>query len=458
MGHDAGIKVNPSLAGLSAVDAQGRMARGEMTAREYVEAFIAAIEAREAEVKAFAWFDADHARAQADQLDTYRRSGRPVGPLHGLPVALKDVIDTVKIPTENGCGADGGRVPTQDAWIVQALKAAGAIILGKTIPTELAFMPPGATTNPHNPAHTPGGSSSGSAAAVAAGFAPLAIGTQTGGSVIRPAAFCGVTGFKPTFGMIPRTGVLSQSPSLDTLGVFARDVTDAALLTDVLAGHDPADKATTPAPAPRLLATATEAPPLTPVFAFVKTPGWDDIATDETKAAFAELTEALGGQAFEVPLPDPFNDAEALRRRINFAEMAKTYHRYTRVIDTLGAPTRAAMEEGAAITAKDYLAALDWRDVLYSAAEEVFEHCDAILCPAAPGPAPEGLAHTGNSIFNGLWTYLGTPAITLPLFEAENGLPMGVQLVGPRGDDARRLRTARWLQDWAATASEEETS
>lgn len=457
MGHDAGIKVNPGLADLSAIDAQGRMARGEMTAREYLEAHIAVIEAREGEVKAFAWFDPDFARQTADQLDMHRRSGRPVGPLHGVPVALKDVIDTVKIPTENGCAADADRVPTGDAWIVQALKAAGAVIIGKTVTTELAFMHPGATTNPHNVAHTPGGSSSGSAAAVAAGMVPLAIGTQTGGSVVRPAAFCGVTGFKPTFGAIPRTGVLSQSPSLDTLGVFARDVADAALLTDVLAGHDPADNATAPAPAPRLLVTATEAPPLKPVFAFVKTPGWDEIATDETKAAFAELTEALGEQAFEVPLPAPFNDAEALRRRINFAEMAKSYHRYTRVIDTLGDATRDAIKEGATITAKDYLAALDWRDVLYAAAEEVFEHCDAILCPAAPGPAPEGLAHTGNSIFNGLWTYLGTPAITLPLFEAENGLPMGVQLVGPRGNDARLLRSARWLQDWAASASEEET-
>lgn len=458
MGHEMTIKANPALASLSAVDAQGRIARGEITAREYLEAHITVIEAREPEVHAFAWFDADHARAQADQLDTYRRSGRAVGPLHGLPVALKDVIDTVRILTENGCAADQGRVPTADAWIVQALKAAGAVIIGKTVTTELAFMHSGPTTNPHNAAHTPGGSSSGSAAAVAAGMTPLAIGTQTGGSVIRPAAFCGVTGFKPTFGTIPRTGVLSQSPSLDTIGVFARDVADAALLADAICGHDPADAATSPAPPPRLLATATEAPPLDPVFAFVAPPGWDEHATDETKAAFAELTEALGEKAFDVPLPEPFNSAEALRRRINLAEMAKTYHRYTRAVDTLGAATRDALEDGAAITAKDYLAALDWQAVLYAAAEEVFEHCDVILCPAAPGPAPEGLASTGNAIFNGLWTFLGTPAITLPLFEAENGLPMGVQLVGPRGNDARLLRSARWLQDLAAAAQVEETT
>lgn len=274
--------------------------------------------------------------------------------------------------------------------------------------------------------------------------------------MIRPAAFCGVTGFKPTFGAIPRTGVLAQSNSLDTIGVFARDVKDAALLADAICGFDPADPATRPGPSRRLLATSSEAPPLDPVFAFVKPPQWDEVAADETKAAFAELVEALGEQAFEVPLPQPFEDAEPLRHRINMAEMAKNYHRYLKVADKLGGPTREALATGGEISAKDYLAALDWREVLYSAAEEIFEHADVVMCPAAPGSAPEGLESTGNSIFNGLWTYLGTPAVTVPVLEAENGLPMGVQLVAQRDGDARLLRTARWLYDWIENQGSED--
>ena len=441
-------RANPALAGLTALEARDRIAKGLLTARDYVEALIAVIEADEPRVKAWAWFDPEHVRAQADKLDLHRRSGRPIGPLHGLPVALKDIIDTLKIPTENGTVIDKGRVAAQEAWIVSQLRAAGAIVMGKTVTTELAFMHPGQTTNPHNPAHTPGGSSSGSAAAVAAGMVPLAVGTQTGGSVIRPAAFCGVTGFKPSFGAIPRSGILSQSPTLDTVGVFARTPLDAALLAEALFGYDPKDKATSPSPHPRLLATASEAPPLEPIFAFVKPPGWDEIATDETKAAFAELTAALGENCFEVPLPHPFDDAAMLRERVNFAEMAKCYHRYTRSLEALGAPTREALDKGAAITAKDYLAALDWRDVLYAGTEEIFEHADAILTIAAPGPAPEGLDSTGDGIFNGLWTFLGTPAVTIPVLQSETGLPMGVQLVARREGDARLLRTAHWLYDW----------
>lgn len=458
MAPDAKPKANPALAGLTALEARDRIASGALSARDYVEALIAVIEADEPRVKAWAWFDADFARKQADKLDLMRRSGRAIGPLHGLPVALKDIIDTLKIPTENGCAADRGRVAGAEAWIVARIRAAGAIVMGKTVTTELAFMQPGVTTNPHDPAHTPGGSSSGSAAAVAAGMVPLAIGTQTGGSVIRPAAFCGVTGFKPTFGAIPRTGVLEQSPSLDTVGVFARTPRDAALLADTLFGHDVGDAATSVAPPPRLLATASEAPPLPPVFAFVKPPGWDEFATDETKEAFGELTSALGERCFEVPLPKSFEHAAMLRQRINFAEMAKCYHRYTRDPGALGAPIREALEAGAAITAKDYLAALDWRRVLYSGTEEIFEHADAILTVAAPGPAPEGLETTGNAIFNGLWTYLGMPAVTVPVLQSQGGLPMGVQLVARRDGDARLLRTARWLYDWVEGAATEDSA
>lgn len=444
---------NPAspVAGLGALELRDRIAAGAISALELTEACIARIEARDAEIRAWAWFDPDFARAQARQLDAHRASGRPIGPLHGLPVGVKDVIDTARIPTRNGCAVDAGRVPAQDAFVIERLRQAGAVILGKTVSTELAFMEPSDTRNPHNPEHTPGGSSSGSAAAVADGMVPLALGTQTGGSVIRPASFCGVTGFKPSFGAIPRRGVLSQAQSLDTVGVFASDPAGAALLAEVLYGYEPSDPATTPAPPPRLLETALSVPPFAPVFALVQPPGWEE-AEPQTRAAFDELAEALGEQVFRVSLPDAFGEAAAQRRCINLAEMSRNFHRYGRDGGKLlGEQTRAALTEGNGIPARDYLAALDWRQVLNAGLGAIFERCDAILCPAAPGPAPRGLGSTGDPIFNGLWTFCGTPAVTVPILTAKNGLPMGAQLVGARGDDARLLRAARWLHDWAGS-------
>lgn len=440
---------------LPLIELRDRLASGALRVPEVARACLDRIRAVEPGVQAWAWLDEDHIMAEANRLEGLRRAGAPIGPLHGVPVALKDVIDTRAIPTENGCVLDRGRVPERDAALVAQLKAAGALIMGKTVTTELAFLHPGKTRNPHNPAHTPGGSSQGSAAAVAAGMVPLAVGTQTGGSVIRPASYCGVVGFKPSFGRIPRSGVLMQSPTLDTIGVFAREVEGAALLAEVLFGHDPADPATEPLAPPRLLDTARAQPPVTPSFAFVRLPGFD-AAHPEMQDALAELTGLLGDQVFEAPLPRAFDDAAALRERINFAEMAKCYYAYERRgWDQLSAETRDAMEQGRAISARDYLAALDWRDIFNAALEEIFARCDAILCPAAPGPAPEGLGSTGSSIFNGIWTLTGSPAITLPLFTAENGLPMGLQLVGRRGDDARLLRTAAWLSRHVATLSTE---
>ncbi len=436
---------------LDACALRERLVNGALSAIELTEACIVRIKAREPEIRAWAWFDADFARHQAKALDAHRQAGRPIGPLHGLPVALKDIIDTAKIPTENGCPLDEGRVPVKDAAIVASLKAAGAVVMGKTITTELAYMHAGATRNPHDPAHTPGGSSSGSAAAVADGMVPLAVGTQTGGSVIRPASYCGITGFKPSFGAIPRTGILMQSPTLDTVGVFARTAADAALLAEALFGHDAGDPATSPEPVPPLLRLATSAPPLKPVFAFVRPPGWD-AADPQLHAAFEELVEALGDQVFEVPLPNAFEQAAEVRERINFAEMARYYYRYARDMEALGSRTQEALTKGNAILARDYLAALDWPDVLYAGLGEIFERCDAILCPAATGPAPEGLEFTGNAIFNGLWTLTGTPAVTVPAFTAENGLPMGVQMVAARGNDGRLLRTANWFQQWLTEA------
>jgi Asp-tRNA(Asn)/Glu-tRNA(Gln) amidotransferase A subunit family amidase len=435
-----------ALLGLGALELRDRMARGALRAVDLAEACLARIAATEPELRAWAWADPDHARAGAKALDDCRAAGRPIGPLHGLPVGIKDIIDTARIPTENGTPIDAGRVPGHDAYLVARLKAAGALVLGKTTTTELAFMHPSPTRNPVNPAHTPGGSSAGSAAAVAAGHVPLAIGTQTAGSVIRPAAYCGVVGYKPSFGAIPRTGVLPQSPHLDTVGVFAASVADAALLADALFGHDPRDRATSPAPPPRLLETAQARPPLAPVFAFVRPRGWDE-ADPETRAALEEVAERLGEQCFAAPLPAAFDEADAQRRCIQFAELAKCYFAHERRgRDALSPELLEAIDIGKSIPARDYISALDWRDLLNAALDELFSRCDALIAPAAPGPAP-GLETTGDPVFNGLWTLCGVPAVTLPLLEAEGGLPMGVQLIGRRGDDARLLRTARWLSE-----------
>jgi len=430
---------------LGAVEARDRIAKGALSAVEYLDAFLARIAETEPAIQAWTWLDGDSALAQARALDARRQSGAAIGPMHGLPVGIKDIIDTRGIPTENGLAVDAGRVPTRDAGVVQRLRAAGAIILGKTVTAQGAFLDPGKTRNPHNSGHTPGGSSSGSAAAVASGMVPLALGTQTGGSVIRPASYCGITGFKPSFGLIGRSGILAQSPFLDTVGVMARSIEDAALIAEVIAGHDPDDPATRPDPSPRLLAVAQSRPPVRPTLAFVEPPGFAE-AHPDLRDAMEELVGLLGESCFRIGMTKGFDHAEGTRRQINLAEMAKCYYGIEkRAQGTLPPLLTAALEEGRGISARDYLAALDWREVLNAGLDEVFERCDAILTPAATGPAPEGLGSTGSGAYNGLWTMCGTPAVTVPLFTGATGLPMGVQLVGRRGDDARLLRTARWL-------------
>ncbi|WP_299359748.1 amidase [uncultured Paracoccus sp.] len=440
-----------TLLALDTVELRDRIASAALRATELADAVIARVQAVEPQVGAFAWFDPGFLRAQAEHADRYRQSGRPLGPLHGLPVGIKDVIDTAGIPTENGTVLDQGRVPATDAAVVSRLRSAGGLIMGKTVTTELQYLHPSATRNPANPDHTPGGSSAGSAAAIAAGMAPLAIGTQTGGSVIRPASYCGCVGFKPSSGAIARRGVLSQSPSLDTVGVFARDVAGVALLADALFGPDPADPQAAPVPPAALLAQATAAAPVPPTFAFVELPGYADAHAD-MRGGLAELAAWLGDQVWPTTLPRLFNDASASRGRINDAEMAHLYRSYAaRGWDKLGPPLRDAIERGREVAAPDYLAALDMRPVLTAALDEILTRCDVILVPAAPGPAPLGLASTGDSIFNGLFTFTGHPAVTLPVLTSGSGLPMGAQLVGRRGDDGRLLRTARWLETALAT-------
>jgi Asp-tRNA(Asn)/Glu-tRNA(Gln) amidotransferase A subunit family amidase len=364
--------------------------------------------------------------------------------LHGLPVGVKDIIDTFDMPTEMGSVLHAGRTPLHDATVIAWLRAAGAVILGKTVTTEFATYSPGKTRNPHDPSRTPGGSSSGSAAAVAAGMVPLSIGTQTNGSVIRPAAFCGVYGFKPTHGLVPRHGVLKLSRTLDTVGVFARTLQDVALLAEQLIGFDERDPDTRPRAKPALQATLNDAPPRTPRFAFVKTPMWSraDAATGQ---AFAQLALALGENCQGHDLPAVGAAAWDWMRTIQEAEMAVCLdHEWTHGRAALSTPLREQLARGRAISALDYQNALDRIPRLIAVIDELFEDFDAILTPAAAGVAPPA-ATTGDPAFCSLWSLCGMPALNLPLLQGPAGLPLGVQLVGRRGSDAQLLRSAHWL-------------
>jgi Asp-tRNA(Asn)/Glu-tRNA(Gln) amidotransferase A subunit family amidase len=357
------------------------------------------------------------------------------------------------MPTENGTVLHQGRTPRDDAAVVARLRAAGAVILGKTVTTECAYFHPGKTRNPHNPDHTPGGSSSGSAAAVAAGMVPLALGSQTNGSVIRPAAFCGVYGFKPTHGLIPRTGILKLSHTLDHVGVFARTLEDIALAAEELVGYDEGDPDTRPRARVPFRAVAAEEPPIPPVIAFVKTPMWER-AEPETQEAFAELVEALGDRVEEVELFPSATEAWDWHKTVMEAEMAANLEReWLSGRKKLSERLRALIERGREIRAVDYQRALARIAPVQESFEELFtQRYDAILTPAAPGTAPKGLDSTGDPAFCTLWTLCGLPAISLPLMRGANGLPLGVQLVGRRHFDARLLRTARWLAQQVAAA------
>ncbi len=430
---------------LDTVAAAAAIGQGKITSQELVSACLDRIRAREGDVKAWAHIDFDRALAEAKAADAARRSGLGTGVLHGVPVGVKDIIDTADQPTELGSPAFKGRQPTADAACVTALRNAGAIILGKTITTELATLTPNVTRNPHNPQHTPGGSSSGSAAAVADGMIPAALATQTGGSVIRPASFCGIFGMKPTYGTIPRAGVLDQAHSLDTVGFYGRSVEDLALLYDVLNVHDPRDAASFPRSAASALRTATEDCPVPPLFAFVKSAAWADPGTSEMREAFGELTDMLGKQVEEQQLDHSIARGLENAKIVQNVELATQYGPILDRHKELISPRLAAqIEEGRSLKGTAYVTALAERDRLYRGIEEVFVNYGYILTPAAPGPAPKGLEATGNPIFNAFWTYVGVPCVTLPLMDVD-GLPLGVQLVGARRDDARLLRTARWL-------------
>ena len=435
-------------AALGAAEAARRIREGLLSSEELVEGCLARIRQVEPEVRAWQFLDEKHALAEARSADKRKREGEPIGPLHGVPVGVKDIIDTADMPTENGTVLCKGRTPREDAAVVKLMRAAGAVMIGKTVTTECAYFNPGKTRNPHNSKHTPGGSSSGSAAAVGASMVPLALGSQTAGSVIRPAAFCGVYGMKPTHGLIPRNGILQLSRTLDHVGFFARSLDDLALLLEQLQGWDERDPDTRPRARIPFGELSREEPPVEPMFALVKTPHWERGDAD-MKAAFGELQETLGERVEEV---DPFaasgTQAWDWQRTVMAAEMAANLEPlWTKGKAKLSDKLRELLEHGREVRAVDHQRILQRVPLAVEALDELFrERYDAILTPPALGTAPKGLTSTGDPAFCSVWTLMGMPAITLPLMRGDNGLPLGVQLVGRKGYDARLLRTARWLE------------
>jgi amidase len=423
-------KVKRPLNELSATEIAGRIAAGETTSEAVVRDCIARIGARDEFVKAWVNFNPDLAIAQAHALDR----GAKRGPLHGVPIGIKDIIDTFDMPTEMGSPIYRGHRPPADASCVALLRRAGAVILGKTVTCEFAGMAPGVTTNPHNAAHTPGGSSSGSAAAVADHMVAAALGTQTGGSVLRPSSYCGIFGFKPTYNTFNKMGVWPAADSIDTIGLHARSIDDLELITAVLRMQIPQP--------PRRLDGA-------PRIGLCRTEIWDS-AQPETKAAVEGAAAALGkaGAAVsEIALPAAFAGMHAVARStINFVERAACMaFLWDNRRDALSPQMRRYVEGGQKTTREEYVAAFRRLDECRALLSSIFDKVDALLVPCVPGEAPKGLEFTGDANMQAIWTALHTPSMTLPTHRGPNNLPVGIQIVGQRYEDDRLLACARWI-------------
>ena len=406
------------------------------------------IERHEPRVGAWTWLDPALALEKARKADRRLEEGGSPGKLHGVPIGVKDVIFTRNVPTEMGSPIFRGYTPSTSAAVLQKLEEAGAFVLGKTVTTEFAGQrPAGKTRNPWNPARTPGGSSSGSAAAVAAGFVPGALGTQTRGSVIRPAAYCGVVGYKPSAGVVSRTGVYPASDTLDHVGMFARSVEDVALLVACAAGHDPADAASLPAASlPRFDGTLAmrERPPR---LAAVQTPVWER-ASPASQGLFrqnAETLEKAGARVDAVRLPRCFDEFPRVVRTIACAERARVYgpldEQYPGQISPFLAATVA---EGRTISAVQYLDALDARRRFRQELGALFQDYDAIIALPADGEAEETTEDTGDPSFCALWTLCGVPAVTIPAGRGPAGMPLGLQVIGAYLNDDDTLKVAQW--------------
>jgi amidase len=413
---------------LTASETVTRLAAGTLTAEALVQACLEQARAG-AEIKAWAWLDPEQALAQARAVDRAGRKGR----LGGVPVGVKDIIDTVDMPTEHGSPIYRGNRPFADAACVALIRTAGGVILGKTVTTEFANRHPGPTVHPHNAEHTPGGSSSGSAAAVADFQVPLALGTQTGGSVIRPAAFCGVIGYKPSFGEFSRVGVKMQCHNLDTLGIICRSLEDVALLRGVLLVQEP---------------HRVDRNSATPRIGFCRTPAWEH--ADGDTHALLERTAAVlsaGGAAVEEVTLKPADILDHHRRIFEF-EAARNYaYEY----DVHGEQVSQALREGLlapgrALPLAAYIEAIEMAEAFRRNLDDVFTRVDVLLAPSAVGEAPEGLSSTGDPRFNAIWTLAWTPCLTLPAGNGRKGLPLGIQLVGARFRDEALLDAAAWVE------------
>lgn len=414
---------------LSASEAARQIAAGRLTSEDLVRACLDRIAARDADLQAWVCTKAEAALNEARQKDKQASSG----PLHGVPVGVKDVIETIDLPTEMNSPIYKGYQSRGDAACVAALRAAGAIVLGKTVTAEFAYIAPGPTRNPHNPRHTPGGSSSGSAAAVADFMVPIALGTQTGGSIIRPASFCGVMGYKPTYAMVSRSGLKLAAESLDTIGLLARSVEDAALFKSIFAG---------PVSDGSNLGKITP-----PKIGLCRTHLWpkaDAAARVAVEAAAKALSQA-GAQITEFEAPAFFTDLDAARPIINNVERAQSgaweWHNHR---PQLSKQMVECIEKGLVISPADYLDAVRLCERSRVEMDAAFQGIDALLTLAASGEAPEGLASTGDATFQSLWTMLHVPTITLPTHKGPKGLPVGIQLVGRRYHDNHLFHVAQW--------------
>ena len=419
-----------------------KMREGQISSVEVCKAYIERINKFEKNVKAWAFLDKKVLLEKAEEADDYRKSGKPLGPLHGLPVALKDIIGTRDMPTECGTVLRKGMSGSQDSEIVNLLKISGAIIMGKTVTTEFAYFDPGKTTNPHDYLRTPGGSSSGSAAAVAAHMAPLSVGSQTNGSVIRPASYCGVVGYKPSYGLISRSGVLKQSSKLDQIGVFGKSVEDVALLAKSLIKKDIYDKDTVYFAADNMLDGCKQEPHFDPKFIFYKTSNWKNI-DKESKKSFDFLIKNFKKNIEVFDTPSYFKEIPKYHQIIHETDMANNFQvHYKKSKKKIGKKLVEAIERGLKYSAKDYAQAIDFMKQSYDSYSEIFEDYHGVITPATTGVADKGLKYTGSPEFCTIWTYMGLPTISLPLLTGENDLPLGVQLVGNKFDDIRFLSTA----------------
>ncbi len=422
-----------------------KIKNSQLTSVELCEQYIKRINEFEKDVKAWAYFDKKFLLEKAQEADEYRKSGKPLGLLHGIPVAIKDIIGTVEMPTECGTNIRKGKSYSQNAEIIDLLISEGAIVMGKTSTSELAFLGPPKTTNPHDYSRTPGGSSSGSAASVASYMAPLSIGSQTGGSVIRPASYCGVVGYKPSYGLISRNGVLRTSHTLDHIGMFGRNVEDVALLAKVLIKKDKHDSASIHYSSENILAETKKGPLFEPKFIFYKTEYWK-IIEKKSRDAFEYFIKSFKNiDVFDTP--SYFKDIHKYHKIIHETDLANNFSVYYKKFKSkLSKYMQDAISRGNKYSAKEYAEAIDFRKQSYESYQEVFEDYHGVLMPSSPGVAPKGLKSTGTAEFNKVWSYLGTPCISLPLLEGENKLPLGLQLIGDRYDDHRFLGVARWLE------------